>query len=183
MAQGIQLGNQYATAPAAAFAGMLGGDDEYNVRTMNNAGTASIPWGAPVIFKASPTTDRDASLPGTSGDVFAGILLQSNDYERTFTVQGPSGPATVGELDSTGAVVGAEIAVIYFGVVWVTSVTAVVRGSSQVWFSYGSGSTYTATGQIGATTDSSATQITNAVWESSCAAGGLAKLRLGNLVK
>lgn len=183
MTQGIQLASQYTTAPVAAFAGMLAGDDEYDVRTMNNAGSASIPWGAPVIFKASPTTDKDAALPGTSGDVYAGILLMSHDYERQFTIQGPSGPATVGELDSTGAAVGAEIAVIYRGVVWVTCFTAVVRGSSQVWFSYGSGGLYTGTGQIGATTDTSATQITNAVWESSAAAGGVAKLRLGALVK
>lgn len=181
MTQGIQLGNQYTTAPAAAYAGMLAGDDESNIRTMNNAGSASIAFGAAVIFKASPTTDKDASLPGSSGDHFAGVAVHSHDFERQFTIQGPSGATTVGELDSTGITVGAEFGVLYLGVIWVLVSQAVVRGSSPVYYSYGTGGSVWATsaGLWGISSDVNSTLLTNASWESSAASGGFAKLRIG----
>lgn len=172
----------YTVAPAAAYAGMLADDTENDIMTLNNAeASASMPFGICVAFKPSPTTDKDASLP-IAGAKLAGILVHSHDYERTFTL--PDG-TTAGELDSTGVKVGAEIAVLWRGTVWVKVVQAVAPGDRLfVCTDPGSGgSAYTAKGQVGnaADTAGTATQIDATAigrFTSSAAAGGYAKLQV-----
>lgn len=168
----------YTTAPAAAFAGMIADDSENDAITMNNGDAVSIPFGFPVAWDpTSPTSDKSATVPANSTDNLAGIVIHSHDYERTFTL--PDG-TVAGELDSTGLVVGAEMAVLTRGTIWVKVQTAVVAGGA-VYVAYNNtGATYTAAGQMGTTAEGGhAVAITNAKWMSSAAAGGFAKLRLG----
>ena len=167
----------YVTAPAAAYAGMLADDSENDAITMVNADSVSIPFGFPVAWKpSSPASDKDATIPANSTDKLAGVVIHAHDYERVFTLAGGS---SAGELDSTGLVVGTEMAVLTRGTIWVTVQTAVVAGD-PVYVCYNAGTTYTAAGQFGNTSESShAVAITNAKWMSSAAAGKLAKLRIG----
>lgn len=168
----------YTTAPAAAFAGMLADDSENDAITMNNQDSVSIPFGAAVVYKNSPASDKDAALPANSSDKLAGILIQSHDFERSFQL--PDG-TTVGELDGTGVKVGAEMAVLTQGTIWVKVTTACNVGDS-VFVSYSSGGTWTTgQGQFGNAADSGHTiAVTNAQFRSSAAAGGFAKVFLGS---
>jgi hypothetical protein len=117
----------YATAPAAAYKGMLCDDTENDTQTMKNAEvSASMPFGNVVSFKtSSPTSDRDAVLPASGEQKLAGIIVHSHDYERTFTL---AGGATAGELDSVGLVPGTEMTVLVRGTIWVQPELAVVPG-------------------------------------------------------
>lgn len=166
----------YTTAPAAAYAGMLADDSENDAITMNNQDTVSIPFGTAVVYKNSPASDKDAALPANSSDKLAGITIHSHDFERQFTL---AGGTTVGELDSTGVTVGAELAVLTTGTIWVKVITACAAGDS-VFVSYSSGGTWTTgQGQFGNAADSGHTiAVTNAQFRSSTAAGGFAKVRL-----
>lgn len=176
----MSVQTSYATAPRAAYAGMLADDSENDAITMNNQDTVSIPFGSPVVYKNSGSSDKDAALPANSSDKLAGIVIHSHDFERTFTVPDSGGVVTVGELDSTGITVGAEMGVLTFGTIWVKVTTACVVGDS-VFVSYSSGGTWTtAAGQFGNSADSGHTiSVTNAQFRSSADAGKFAKVRLG----
>lgn len=167
----------YTTAPAAAYAGMLADDSENDATTMNNQDVVSIPFGSPVVYKNSPSSDKDAALPSASTDKLAGIVIHSHDYERQFTL---AGGASAGELDSTGLVVGTELPVLTQGTIWVKVTTACAAGDS-VFVSYSAGGTWTTgAGQFGNAADAGhAIAVTNAQFRSSAAAGGFAKLHLG----
>lgn len=170
----------YTTAPAAAYAGLLADDTENDIMTLENGGTPSIPFGAPVSFKTGSTSDKSAQLIAATTDKIAGILVHSHDYQRTFTL--PDGTVE-GELDSTGLVTGTEMAVLWRGTIWVKVFDAVAVGDAVYFAVDSGGSHYTGAGQIGKTSDAGhAVQVTNAFWVSSSAAGGFAKLRLAALV-
>jgi hypothetical protein len=159
---------------------MLADDSENDAITMSNQDSVSIPFGSPIVFKPSSTSDKDGALPANSTDVLAGVLIHSHDFERTFSVPDSGGPVTVGELDTTGVAVGAEMAVLTKGTIWVLVHTAVVAGNA-VHYSFSSNVTYSAAGQWGATAESGhSVLVSNARWASSADASKFAKLRLGH---
>ena len=173
----MSVQTNYVTAPVPAYAGMIADDSESDAITMINGDVVSIPFGTPVAWDPSaPSSDKSATVPAASSDVLAGVVIHSHDYEREFPL--PDG-TEAGELDGTGLVPGTVMAVLTKGVIWVKVQTAVTAGGA-VFSSYSVGSTYTAAGQLGQTSESGhAVAITNAKWMSSAAAGGFAKLRIG----
>jgi hypothetical protein len=166
----------YTVGPRAAFAGMLANGVRNEIMTLKNADVVSMPFGAPVAYKTtSPASDRDALMLAASGDKLAGIVVHSHDYARTWTL--PDG-TVAGELDGVGLTAGTEIQVLWFGEIWVKVQTAVAV-NDPVFVSYSVGTTYTAIGQYGNVTEASKTiALTNAIFTSSSAAGGFAKVRL-----
>ncbi len=170
----------YAAAPPAAFAGMIADDTDPDVMTMINADSVSIPFGYCVAFKtSSPASDKDAILPG-SGAKLAGIVVHNHDFARTVTVLDLDGNSvTIGDLDSTGLVVGAPMGVLWRGTIWVKVQQAVVVGD-RLFVCNATGTTFTSKGQIGNADESSNTiDATNiGRFTSSSAVGGFAKLQV-----
>lgn len=171
----------YASAPPAAFAGMLADASNSDVMTVINAEvSASIPFGTCVAFKtSSPTGDKDVILPG-AGAKLAGIVVHSHDYARAITLTDLAGnTVTAGELDGTGLVPGAVMSIIWKGPVWVKVQQAVVPGD-RLFVCTAAGTTFTAKGQIGNADESSNTIDATAIGRfiSSSAAGGFAKLQV-----
>lgn len=168
----------YATAPTAAFAGMVADDTENDFQVAINAeSSAQIPFGVPVAYKtSSPASDLDVIMPNASSDKYMGIAVQSHDFARTFTL--PDG-STAGELGATGLLPGTAFAVLWRGTVWVKVQTAVAPGD-RLFVCYSAGSTYTAAGQVGNASESSHTNDLTAIgrFVSSAAAGGFAKLQV-----
>jgi hypothetical protein len=177
----MSVQTSYATAPAAAFAGMLAGQGPHDIITMENADTASMPFGIVVAYDtSSPTSDKQALLPASGGAKLAGIVCHSHDNARQFSTSDANGnTVTVGDLDGTGLVPGAELAVLQVGVIWVKVQQAVVPGD-RMFVCITANVVYTAIGQIGNADESSntidATKV--GVFISSAAAGGFAKLRV-----
>jgi len=106
-------------APAVAFAGMLADANPMSSFTLRNSeASASMPFGAIVAFKtSSPASAEDSILPAASTAKIAGVIIHRHNYERTFTL--PDG-TTVGELDSTGLVVGIPFSCLRAGRIYVT---------------------------------------------------------------
>lgn len=116
-------------APAVAFAGLLVGT-QHTVHPMKNAeASASIAFGRGVVFKAGGTTDQDAVLPAAEGDKFAGIIVKSDVYDRTYSLADGS---TGGELDSTGLRPGSMMNVLRKGQVWAVCEDGCVPGD-KLW--------------------------------------------------
>ncbi len=178
----MSVQTSYATAPDRAFAGMLADDSENDIMTMKNADVVSMPFGIGVSFKtSSPTSERDSILPTASAEKLAGIVVHSHDYERTFTL--PDG-TVAGELDGTGLVAGAEMAVLVRGTIWVQVMQTVAVGD-RPWINVtvGAGSAYTAQGQFGNAQDTTGSGLALDItklgrYTSAASAGGFAKLQI-----
>src|SRR5688500_17276121 len=90
----------FSDAPAAGYAGMLDSNVAHDIITMINAeASASIPFGAGVVFKGTPTTAKDAVLPAAETDVPVGIVVHSHNYARVWTNDAGT---EFGELDADG---------------------------------------------------------------------------------
>lgn len=102
-------------APSTAFAGLLVGTG-HTIHPMKNAeASAEIAFGRGVVFKSGATTDQDAVLPAAESDKFAGVVVKSDVYDRTYTL---SDGSTAGELGTTGLKPGAMMNVLRRGQVW-----------------------------------------------------------------
>lgn len=113
----MSVQNSVLVAPSIAFAGMLVDGAATNAITMKNAeASASMPFGAIVSFKSGGATDKDAVLPAASTAKLTGVIIHRHNYERTFTL--PDG-TTVGELDSTGLLVGITFSCLVAGRIYV----------------------------------------------------------------
>ena len=140
----MTLQSTYLTVPAIGYVGMLEGYG-HDIATMLNADSVSIPFGAAVALKPSPTTDKDAYLPATSSDNVFGIVAHSHAYGRTWT----DADSTVhGELDGTGLVVGDMMNIVRRGKILVTPMQTVAVGD-RLYVSYAVGTPFTAKGQLG----------------------------------
>lgn len=169
----------YSDAPSAAYSGLLIGADHEIVPMVNAEASAEMPFGAGICRKtSSPATDQDAILPAAEGDMVWGILVHSNIYDRTYTL---ADGTTAGELGTTGVKPGAMLNILRRGLVWVYCRKAIEVGD-RLWIravaSGGSPAEF-----LGAPEpDDDSTDMIDCtgqgVFESSCGAGGFAKLRV-----
>jgi hypothetical protein len=150
-----------------AFIGSLSGKPQ-DCDPMINADVVSMPFGTPVAYKPSPTTDLDGYIPAASTDRIAGILFRSDAYSRAWTDENGSH----GELDGTGVTAGSVMQVARKGKIYVTCVTGCTPGD-RVFISYAVGGPYTAKGQYGNATQASTTldDHDQGQWVSTAAAG------------
>lgn len=173
MTTSMSLQSTYSSAPPIAYAGQLEGTG-YDIITMKNADTVSMPFGSGLAFKtSSPTSDLDTILPASSGALICGILAHDH-YARTWT---DSNGVVHGELDGTGLVAGTILNVLRRGKIAVVCQTGCVP-SDRLFVAYGTATTYTGKGQLGNITETS-----NAIdatkqgqWLTTATAGGFAWL-------
>lgn len=172
----MNLQTTYNTFPAIGVAGQREADQAGDsVITMKNAASPSIPFGAAVVFDDSPTSDADATLPGASSDVLAGIVAFAQTYARQWT---DSNGTAYGELDGTGIVEGILMNVVRRGKILVICVNGCIPGN-RLYVSYSSGGTWTTgVGQCGSAADSGHTisAANQGQWLSTATAGNLAWL-------
>lgn len=168
------LQTSYTDFPPIGYAGQLTGGGHQVVSMKNVEASASMPFGAPVVYKlSSPATPQDVLLPFSSADLVAGLIVKSHAYERAWT---DADGVIHGELDSVGVITGYGINVLKKGrmIALCTSGCAV---GDRLFVSFAAGSVYTAKGQLGNVTDTNALDCTKqASWQSVAAAGGLAMI-------
>lgn len=174
----MQLQTAYTQNPANYLVGQVSRALPEGINTLKNAGAslASIPIGSPIVWKPSGrTSDKDVALPANSTDVFTGIVIHSDDYQRAWT----DDSGTHGELDSTGIVANALMNVLREGEIAVTCITGCVPGD-RLFISYAVGGPYTALGQLGNATQASTTIdcTTKGEWRTTAVAGAIAILKL-----
>ena len=144
----------YATTPAAGYLGQIAdGEQVTNVisRVVDPASANPINFGDPVLQGASDGTIQ--SVSGGTG-VFRGIAV------RDVTL-----PPSAGDQ----YLVGLTAAVLTAGVIWVNATVPVSAGQPAY---------YTAAGAL-TNVSTSNTAVPNAMWDSTTATAGLARLRLG----
>ena len=144
----------FAASQPAGYLGMIAdGEQVTNVisRIVDPATTNPIAFGDPALQGGSDYTVQ--SVAGGSG-VFRGIAVRD-----------PTLPASAG--DQYGATL--TIALLTKGVIWVNAAAAVTAGQPVY---------VTAAGAL-TNVSTSNTTIANAMWDSTTAAAGLAKVRLG----
>lgn len=170
----MTLQNTYLDSPVAAFIGQLDGGPSIK-SSYKNADVVSIPFGFPLAYKPSPTTDQDVYVPAASTDKVASFLFRADTYSRAWTDEN----GTHGELDSTGVRPGIEMNGLIQGRIWVTCTTGCAPGD-RLFVAYSAGSTYTAAGQLGNVAEASHTLDDSNMgrWESTATAGQGAWLRL-----
>lgn len=166
----------FSDAPAAGYAGMLDSNLAHDVITMINAeASASVAFGRAVVFKGTPTTNKDAVLPSAETDVPVGIVVHSQTYAPEWTDVATG--VTYGQLDSTGVKAGEFLNVLRRGRILVVCedgceigdklwIRAVAAGDPE--FLGGLNSADDGTDMIDATA--------NGTWLSNAAAGELAWL-------
>lgn len=166
--------------PSTAFAGLMTDGDDHRIYPMKNADVVSMPFGRAVAFKPSgATTDQDATLPANSTDLVAGILVKSDQYDRTYSL---AGGGTGGELDATGLVVGAMLNIMTEGTVWAICEDGCTPGL-RLWIRYSGG---LGLGTCRATDAGGSTCLTangQGKWLTTATAGALAKLQVNFLNK
>lgn len=170
------------TAPSVAFAGMLADDAQNDIITAVNNDVVSMPFGIVVsVMTSSPTSDKSVVLPTASLETLAGIVVHRHNYERTFTL--PDG-TVAGELDSVGLVAGTTMSILRRGRIFVQVMQAVAVGDRPwVNVTVGSGSAYTAQGQLGNAQDTTGSGLALDITKlgqylSKTAALGIAKLEI-----
>lgn len=169
----------YSDAPAAAYSGLLIGDDHDIIPMKNVEASAEMPFGAAVCFKlSSPATDQDAVLPAAETDTVCGIVVKSNVYDRTYTLMDGS---TAGELGTTGLKPGAMLNILRKGTIWVYCRTAIAVGD-RLWVravaSGGSPAEFLGAPENADDGTDTIDCTKQGVFMSSCAAGGFAKLEV-----
>lgn len=168
----------YSTGPATAIAGMKADLSPDATTTSKNADVVSIAFGSVVAFKtSSPTSDKDVILPAASTAKLKGIVVYHADFARTLTLIDGT---VVGELDSTGLTVGTLFETAVSGAYDVICEDGCVPGDRLfVRFATSAGPV----GTVGAcrSTDAGSSTCIDATavgrWESTAAAGAIAKLR------
>jgi len=170
----MSIQTTFTDMPSASFAGLLADGDDHRVWPMKNADTVSIPFGKAVAFKPSgATSDQDATLPANSTDIIAGIVVKSDQYDRTYSL---AGGGTGGELDAVGLVVNAMLNVLTEGVVWATCEDGCTPGL-RLWVRYTSAGT--GLGTLRSTDAGGSTCLSangQGKWMTTATAGNLAKL-------
>jgi len=169
----MTLQSSYNDSPSGPSAGSLDGGPAVK-SSYKQADTVSIPFGFPIAFKPSPTTDQDVYVPAASTDKIAGFLFRSDAYSRSWTDEN----GTHGELDSTGVRPGFMINGARKGRIRVPCHTGCVPGDRLFVAYNNTGATYTAAGQLGNVAEAGhAIDCSNqGQWTSTAAADGLAWL-------
>jgi len=164
----------YSTMPAIGYSGTLDKNAPFKCLTMVNAeATSAIPFGKGVKRKSGATTDFQATFPAAQGDKILGIVERLTTYARTWT---DADGNTLGQLNATGLVPGTMMSVATEGRMLVTVATGCTAG--QGLHIYAVANAGKVPGDIANAADSTNTVdcTTQARFESSCAAGGLAWL-------
>ncbi len=170
----LSVQTSYSVDPAIGYAGQP--DESYDpadgITLYNAEASASIPFGAIVAFKPSGTVDKQATLPANSTDVLAGVVVKSHAYAPAFS----TGGVTVGNLDSTGIVVGATMNVAREGRFLLTCADGCVPGN-HLFVRYAGGTK----GEARSTDAGGSTCIdatTRGTWLTTATAGNLAWISL-----
>ena len=166
----------FSAAPAIGYEGMLDAG-AHDIMTFKNAeSTAAIAFGRAVVFKGSPTTDKDAVLPALETNKVAGIVVHSHAYSRVWT---DASGTKYGELDTDGLRPGTLLNVLRKGRVLVRCEDGCVPGD-RLWVrcTVGSPSTVEYLGSLN-NADEGTEMIdctTQGVWLTTASAEGLAWL-------
>lgn len=172
----MALQSSYGLQPTVGQPGQLDRYAPHTILTMKNAeASASIRMGAAVKRKAAATTDLDAVLPAAETDKILGFVVRDQSYARTYTDQDGN---TIGQLDSTGLVPNTLMQVAVAGRMLVHVRTGCTAGT-KVWIRAVSGGAPEYLGAV-ENADDSTDMIdlgTLAIFETSCAADGLAWVR------
>lgn len=167
--------NTYSLQPALGYRGDLDRGAPHFTLTMKNAEAASIPLGVAVKRKNAAASDLEAALPAAEGDAVLGFVVREQTYSRTYTTHDGT---TVGQLDATGLVQNTLFTVATMGRMLVHVRTGATAGQG-VWIRAVSGGAPEYLGAV-ENADDSTDMIdctTQAVFETSCAADGLAWIR------
>jgi hypothetical protein len=165
----------YSNMPALGYSGTVDKSQPYSTLTMKNTeASAAIRFGVAVKRNGSPTTDLDALLPTVETDKVVGIVERLTTYSRVWTDELGN---TVGQLNATGLVPSTLMSVVTSGRMLVECRTGCTAGQGLWVRAVAAGAEY-----LGAleNADDSTDMIdctTQAKWETSAAAGGLAWLR------
>lgn len=161
--------------PSAAFAGLLVGTQHTIVGMKNAHASDEMVPGRGVVFKAA-AGDQDATLPASETDKFAGVVVHSDVYDRSYTLADGS---TAGELGTAGYKVGAMVNVLRRGQIWAVCEDGCAPGD-RLWVRAVAGGAPEYLGGLNNADDGTdmidATAV--GVWLTSASAGGLAILSL-----
>lgn len=164
----------YATMPPIGYSGTLDKGAAFKTLTMFNAeASAAIPFGKGVKRKAAATTDYQATFPTAQADKILGIVERLTTYSRAWT---DADGNTVGQLNGTGLLPGVAMSVATEGRMLVTVATGCTAGEGL--HVYAVANAGKVPGDLANAADSTNTVncTTQARFETSCAAGGLAWL-------
>lgn len=165
----------YSQQPALGFSGQLDRRHPHSTLTVKNTeASASINFGLAVKRNGSPTTDLDVLLPAAESDAVLGFVIREQTYARVWTDQDGN---QVGQLDSNGLVPDTLMNVATMGRMLVQCDSGCTAGDG-LWVR----AVATGSERLGAPEDADDSTdmidcTTQAKWETSASAGGLAWLR------
>jgi hypothetical protein len=172
----MPIQSTYSLQPDLGYPGQLDRNAPNVILTMQNAeASAQIRMGAAVKRKAAATTDLQAVLPAAEGDTVLGLVVREQTYAPSYTTNDGT---TVGDLGSEGLLPGKLMNVAVSGRMLVHVRTGCTAGQ-RAWVRAVSGGAPEYLGAIENADDSTDTIDIRpfAIFETSCAANGLAWLR------